>query len=266
MPQQTSVITEGQVPNTNQDMNDLIGNPPSWLLRSGITMVGIVVGTVLLATYFISYPDKLSSTGILTGENPPIELISRANGYIENIHQSEGTFVKKGEPVIYISNTTDKDQLRTLEEWIANYQKVNDPRWYLNLPFPSDLQLGSIQGDYGRLQLQYNELCRTLKDGVVFQQMNNLTREIVKIRSLNQSQEREKKIYGKELALANKDHSRNDQLLTDGVISEVDYEMAKTTLLQKERQYESMNNTIQCSVPHEQSWEDRERPKSHTKV
>lgn len=244
MPQQTAINSEGQVLDTFQAMNDLIGNPPSWLMRSGITMVGIVVGTVMLATYFISYPNKLSSTGILTAENPPIELISRATGYIENMHKEEGAVVEKGEPVVYISNTTDKDQLRTLEQWITKYRKVNDPRQYLNLTFPSDLQLGSIQADYGRLQLQYNELCRTLKDGVVFQQMNNLTREIIKIRSLNQSQEREKEIYGKELAIANKDHNRNDQLLSSGTISEVAYEKAKTTLLQKERQYESMNNTI----------------------
>lgn len=244
MPQPTSISTAGQTTDTYQAMTDLIGNPPGWLLRSGITMVALVVGTVLIGTYFIRYPDKLTSTGVLTADSPPIELVSRANGYIETIHVAEGEEVVEGQAILYINNTTDKDQLATLENWIVKYEKINDPRKYLYLDFSTDLQLGSIQGDYGRLQLQYNELCRTLKDGVVFQQINNLSREIIKIRSLNESQEREKAIYKKELALAVKDDGRNDQLLEAGAVSEVDYEQARTALLQKERQYESMNNTI----------------------
>lgn len=85
------------------EINDLIGNPPSWLLRSGIMMVAIVTGIILTGAYFFNYPDKLSGSGTLTSATPPIEIISRATGYIDKIHIAEDEFVNKGDAILYIS-------------------------------------------------------------------------------------------------------------------------------------------------------------------
>jgi multidrug resistance efflux pump len=226
------------------EINDLIGNPPSWLLRSGIMMIAIVTGIILTGAYFFNYPDKLSGTGRLTSATPPIEIVSRATGYIEKIHIAEDEFVNKGDAILYISNTTDQDQLEVLQRWIEKYESITDPIQYINLKFEKGLQLGAVQGDYAGLQLRYNELQQTLKEGVVFQQIDNLSREIAKIKKLNKSQRKEKGIYKNELELTEKDYKRNESLNSDGAISDLELEQAKTTLLQKERQYEGMNNTI----------------------
>ncbi|MFT6337114.1 MAG: HlyD family secretion protein [Halioglobus sp.] len=194
--------------------------------------------------YFFKYPDKLTGQGILTSATPPIEIISRSTGYIEDIHYNEGGQISKGGAILYINSTTDQGQLSELEAWIQKYESINDPSKTLNLSFVDDLQLGAVQGEYAGLQLKYNELHQTLKEGVVFQQIDNISRGIAKVKTLNQSQERAKVIYAKELALRNKDYARNERLKNDGAVSELDLERAKTVLLQKERQYEGMNNTI----------------------
>lgn len=226
------------------EIDDLISNPPNWLLRSGIMMVAIVTGIILTGAYFFNYPDKLSGTGTLTSVTPPIEVVSRATGYIDKIHFADDEFVNKGDEILYISNTTDQVQLDLLQRWIGKYEDITDPRQYMNLEFVKGLQLGVVQSDYATLQLRYNELKQTLKDGVVFQQINNLSREIAKIKILNNSQQKEKRIYKNELDLTDKDYKRNESLNSDGAISDLDLERAKTSLLQKERQYEGMNNTI----------------------
>ena len=235
------------------EINDLIGNPPGWLLRSGITMVAMVTSILLVGAYFFQYPDKLTGQGILTTKNPPIEVISRSTGYIDEIHIHEGEYIEKGSPILYINNTTDQDQLSELIEWIQRYERINDPRQYINLSFVKDLQLGAVQGDYANLQLRYNEMQQTLKDGIVFQQINNISREIGKIKSLNGSQKREINIYNKEFLLTQKDYHRKESLNKDGVISDIEFEQANTALLQKERQLEGMNNaTIQNDIRIEQ--------------
>jgi multidrug resistance efflux pump len=237
-------ITHYPISRTHTEINDLIGNPPNWLLRSGIMMIAAVTSLILTGAYFFNYPDKLSGTGTLTSTTPPIEVISRATGYIDKIHIEEDEFVDKGDVILYISNTTDKDQIQALYQWITKYEKITDPRRYLNLEFEKGLQLGSLQSDYAGLELRYNELRQTLNDGVVFQQINNLSREIEKIKTLNRSQQKEKKIYKQELELTDKDYKRTESLNSGGAISDLDLERAKTELLQKERQYEGMNNTI----------------------
>lgn len=226
------------------EINDLIGNPPGWLLRSGITMIAIVTVIIVGGSYFFKYPDKLIGQGIVTSTTPPIEIISRTTGYIDVIHYPEGSDVESGDPIIYINNTTDQSELSQLQNWIEQYVKVDDTKKYLDLPFVFNLQLGSIQGEYANLQLRYNELLQTLKDGVIYEQIKSLSREIDKIKTLNESQRREKVIYSQELELSRKDYSRNENLEKDGAISELDLEKAKTELLQKERQFEGMNNSI----------------------
>lgn len=226
------------------EISDLIGNPPGWLLRSGIMMVAIVTSIILVGSYFFQYPDKLIGQGVLTASNPPIEIISRSTGYIGHIHVKEGEYIEKGSSILYINNTTDQGQLGELISWINKYKVISDPRLYLNLLFTENLQLGDVQGDYANLQLKYNELQQTLKEGITFQQINSISREIEKIRSLNESQQREISIYVKEFTLIEKDFNRKKKLNNEGVISDLDFEQVNTTLLQKERQLEGMNNSI----------------------
>ncbi len=245
MPQNNDIrVIQQNSTQSHTEIRDLIGNPPGWLLHSGISMVAIVTSILLVGSFCFKYPDKLVGHGILTSTTPPIEIISRTNGYIDLIIFEEGEEVNKGDIIIQINNTTDQAQLAQLQDWIEIYKNIKDPRDFLNLSFVHDLRLGTIQGEYANLQLKYNELVQTLKDGVVFQQINNLSREIEKIRSLNGSQEREISIFTQELELAQKDLERNENLNRDGAISDVDLERVKTSFLQKERQYQGMNNTI----------------------
>jgi len=79
---------------------------------------------------------------------------------------------------------------------------------------------------------------------MVFQKIKNIDREVAKIKQLNTSLANEKSIYQQELNLTQKDCNRNQSLATDGVISQLDLEKSKTILLQKERAYEGMSNTI----------------------
>ena len=237
-------IAQGSTLSQTEPVGDLIGNPPGWILYSGISIVAIVFTTILIGAYFVKYPDKITSTGTLTSENPPIEIVSRADGYIESIQKTNGAEVAKGDVLLYINNTTDQKQLNKLQRWIMKYKNIRDPRKYLHLSFPNNLQLGGLQGEYAQLQLKYDELRQTLKDGIVFKQINNLSREISKIQKLNRSLEKEKTIFNEELSLSSIDYDRQSTLKRGGVISQFDLEKSKSTLLQKERQFAGMTNGI----------------------
>jgi len=228
----------------NREVSDIIGNPPSWLLRSGIGMVAFVFTIIMVISSFFQYPDKIEGTGILTSASPPIELISQTHGYIEEVLVDDGQKVMPKEKLFYINNSTNPDDIDMLNKWIKQYQAIKSPNKYLNISFPSNLQLGKLQNDYASLSLKFKELRQTLNDSIPIQQTNNLSSEILKISELNQSQEREKSIYLEEFSLGIKDFKRNQALATDGVISIIEVEQAEAKLLQMQRQYESMKNTI----------------------
>ncbi len=55
-------------------VDDLIGNPPGWLLRSGITMVALAVAVFLSLAFVIKYPDKISASAVITSSEPPVDV------------------------------------------------------------------------------------------------------------------------------------------------------------------------------------------------
>ncbi len=253
IPEENIKVTFTPAESAQVDVKDMIGHPPGWLLKSGIGMVAIVTTVILIGAYFFKYPDKLVGRGTLTSSTPPIEIVSRSNGYIERILLPEDSPVEKGESILFIDNTTDQIEINQIVDWISKYEEINNPKHYLSLEFVKNLQLGIIQQEYAQLQLTYNELQQNLKEVVVFQRINNIDDEIGKIKILNQSLENEKEIFAKVLDLSKKDYERNEDLKANGVISELDLEKAKSALLTKEREFEGMNNgIIQNSIRIEQ--------------
>ena len=199
-------------PRSRDEISDVIGNPPNWLMRSGIGMVALVFGTIIFMTYFIKYPDKITGQGFMTSTTPPIELVSRSDGYIEDILVEENQLVKKGDVLVYVNNTTNPDEIEKLTDWIKKYEAIQNPRHYRKFEIPSDLQVGVLQGDYASLYLKYNELRQNLANQTTSQRVEKIYDEIDKIIKLNKSQQREKGIFKKELELSKKDYERNESL------------------------------------------------------
>lgn len=223
---------------------DLIGIAPSWLLKSGISMIAVVFMTILFVASFIQYPDKIKGTGILTSATPPIELVATTNGYIEKVLATDGKKVRKNDRLFYIMNTTNPRDINILKNWITQFESVQKSQDYLSMTISSNLQLGALQTDYAGLILRFNELQKALGDSLPFIQIHTISEEVNKIHTLNNSQQREKKIFSEELLLEKSGYERNQSLLIDSVISKLELEQAKTKYLQKQRTFESMENTI----------------------
>ncbi len=55
-------------------IEDMLGNPPGWLLRAGIGGIALVFLLVLGLTAFIRYPDKLAAPFLLQTRTVPLLL------------------------------------------------------------------------------------------------------------------------------------------------------------------------------------------------
>lgn len=234
-------------------VDDLIGHSPSWLLRSGIGLVALVVSILLTLASMISYPDVITGRGYMTSDNPPVKIVSNASGYIDTILVDDRDSVTVGDTLLIIHNTTTPSEIKKLTRWVDQYEKIQDPTKYLSLKYPENLSLGSIQDLYASMGMQYQELIHTLKNGLVFQQLKNLNQEIKKIEALNQSKQREYHLYIEELALVEKDFKRHESLHRDGVISDVAYEEKKSEILQAQSRAEGLaSSRIQNEIRIEQ--------------
>lgn len=241
MPYNNTITTEN---NTAQAINDFIGNPPGFLLKSGITIIGIVTLALLTLAAIINYPDKIVSQGIMTSAIPPIELKSPSNGIIENIYIKDGDTLTKNDPVLYIRNTANVADIATLELFIKQIKNTSTLPQLLQLHLPNDLQLGVLQADYAALILKLNELRAITQQTGNAAQIKNLAEEIQKLQKLNQTARAEADIFKKELVLIEKEYNRATTLASDGIMSTQEKEKIQSQLLQAQRQQKSMAKSI----------------------
>lgn len=58
----------------------LLGNPPSWMMRYGISVMAGIFLLLLTLSYFIHYPDVIDAKIVLTTANPPIRVFTARAG------------------------------------------------------------------------------------------------------------------------------------------------------------------------------------------
>ncbi len=64
----------------SEEVQEIMGQMPGWALRWGITGVLVAVVLLLLASWFIRYPDTIDARVVLTTQNPPAPIIARTEG------------------------------------------------------------------------------------------------------------------------------------------------------------------------------------------
>ena len=66
----------------NDEIQQILGNPPGWILRWGILLVFLSMIVFFALAWFIKYPDIIEAPMVLTTQNPPIRVVARSNGSI----------------------------------------------------------------------------------------------------------------------------------------------------------------------------------------
>lgn len=241
MPNQINPIPNNYSP---RQIDDLIGVAPNWLLRSGITIVFIVVTMILILSAFIKYPDKIVAKGIMTSENPPIAHFNITAGKIEELYIENGDHVNEGQDLIYIKNNVNRFDLKQMEIFIAEYNSIKYIPDYLKLNYPHSLQLGEFQRFYSQLELAFSQFQLTLKQSGVFQQIKTIENEINNIRDLRKILLSEKEYSKEEMTLIERDFNRNILLNKEGVISDLDKEKVEGEWLRYQKAYSNLDQGI----------------------
>lgn len=230
------------------EVSDLIGKSPGWLLRSGITIFFFVIIVIITFSAFIKYPDKITSTGVITSKNPPIELYSKINARVDAILAPTGTNLYEGDPIIYLKNTANIDDVNQIKEILKDFD-VTNTRQILSLQMPELISIGILQKNYSQLYLKIKEYQQVLRRKGPSNQIRNIQEEIENIGLLNTSLESEKYFYSKEQTLLEKDLQRHTELFAEGVISELEFEKSQKEFNQFKRQSELLNkNGIQSDI------------------
>lgn len=231
--------------NTQDEVEEILGNPPTWTMRWGILLILLLVIIGLTVSLFIRYPDIIEAPVILTTEHPPIELVTRQGGKITQLLVTDQQVVDKGQLLAVIENPATYEDVLELQLFV-NIIEDGLGEWtrFADLELTTGLDVGEINTLYSQLIQNTRNLQYYLKQYTVFAQIEALENEINKIKKLNASLIRQEKIYTKELALVKKNFDRHTLLNQEEVISDLDLEKLENEYLAANRQLESMRSGV----------------------
>ncbi len=224
----------------SEEVQDIMGTPPGWLVRSGIGVMFAVVVIILAGSGVFSYPDIVTAPVIITTENPPSVITARSTGRLTTIFRKDGDFVKYSDTLAVIENPARHRDVFRLLDILKEVNNNGSPEQYFKgFTFPRDLVLGEIQP-------YYNQLVKTVNDFNIFEsqdfykrKINALEEELKEYEQYFRVLESQENLALTDLELTRSQFRRDSLLYSTGVISTSDFEKARSSLLEKEQAVES---------------------------
>lgn len=227
----------------SEEVQEILTNPPSWLVRWGITIVFALTGIILVLSFLIKYPDYVSAKVIVTTKTPTEHVVARYSGALEEIYIENGDTVVSGQRLAVFRNASKVQDVYQLKLLLDTIQSSTP-----NLQFPitlvSGFVLGDIEPSYINFERNYVDY-QLLKDLDPYStRLSNNLESMEEIRLRLQSQIRQKKVLEQEYELQKRDYERYEQLHKSGVVSQQEFESKKMEFLQMEKNLNKMAISI----------------------
>ena len=184
-----------------------IGRPPGWLVRNGMGLCAATVVLLFVVGWVVEYPDVVPARVTLLSENPPVRVVPRYDGRLQELLVADGTEVSVGQVVAVLENPADLHDVQQLQTAL----NASDP----NLP---------TEGSFGTLRAPLDEARRRQRDLNFFQTENPLRQQLETLRNqklaaeLSQvSADRGLRAAFEELDLLAEALERDSSLIAEGV-------------------------------------------------
>ncbi len=227
-----------------EDIQRVLGYPPGWALRWGITSVFIAVLAFILMAWFIKYPDVITAKVVVLTENPPIRVFARSDGQISSLLAEDKQNLKKGQIIAILENTANWKDIQRLDKLVEQWGHINQPEELLRVDLPADLVLGELQNSFAAHQQAVRNFQFFERQQGVFTQIASLKQQIQYLAELNQALAKQEETLSQEVGIAFKNYNRNQSLHQAGSVSEMELENAKTNYLQYRRQLEQLQSKV----------------------
>ena len=244
MPRNRPLIEEpNEITLTEQDdIQQILGHPPGWILRWGVTILIVIVGLLLTLSWLIKYPDVITANVELTSEYPVIPLVAKKSGQLSILEVSNQEKVDSGDVLAILENAANYADIKRLEKLLDQTIDMGEAE-ILGLSWPSKLILGDLQPTYASFTQRINDYIFFGGQQAVFNKIKSLRAQIEYIDSLNASLDRQLNTLKEEKTLAQKKLARDSTLVPDGVSPE-ELEATRATVLSFDRRLEIINTQI----------------------
>jgi HlyD family secretion protein len=237
----------------SEEFQEVLGGVPAWIVRWGITVLGVIVVILLIGSAIFKYPDVISAQITITGLTPPASIVARSSGKIKELYVKDNQDVKAGDYLAVIDNPARTEDVRRLALILSKREgksDVSQGKGNTTLPNTS-LAFGESRGEVGSLQSIYSQYYTALfqyseyKRLLYYPQKIEITRQrIAQYEQQYENLQKQYRLIEEQTGLQEKQYQRDISLNKTGVVSAEELEKSRAQYLQSELSRENMKSTI----------------------
>jgi multidrug resistance efflux pump len=256
----------------SEPMNEMLSNPPSWIVRSGNGLFLLIILLIVGLSWLIEYPDEINGEVTVTTKDPPIELSNQLYVQLKQLFVKEGQHVQKNQLLAQFDNQAKTTDIEKTERFVNELELiVLTPN--SKLPTcPKGLQLGTFQQAWTVLETRIDEWNNLCQSNLSNEQMASILREITYRERLQTIASRKIKLSESEYTLIAEELKTSERLAQESAISKQSLNQDKRTETQAMQTVQSqkeqyVQNLIQLNslrkelvvLKHDQNKQEQER-------
>ena len=224
-------------------MQDILTRPPHILVRSGISVICIVILLLVAGSFFFSYPDVVNGEILITTNNPPVWLVAKTSGKIKELNCSDKQTVKAGEILAVIENSAETDDVLKVKNLLL--QSVDS--LFLDANYETTFgvsQLGNIQNVYSAFVRAATEYRNSLSLNATQKEKEALSTQISGHKTYSANLRAQLELKQEELKIAKSTYEREKHLFEKGVSSKAEMETAESVWLNTKQSFQQLQTNI----------------------
>lgn len=225
-----------------EEVQEILTRPPHALIRWGITVFFRVLALLFIGGSFFKYPDIVSAGITITTEHPPVWIVARGSGKIQEVYRKDRETIKAGDIIAVLENPAITAHVLELKERITSF--ILTDSCICQTVFPEKPELGNIQNAYASFIKCLTDYRNFLSIDLYAQKEQAACKELQEYQKYIRHLNKQAELDEEQVQIASATHSREKKLFDKGLISKADYEEAQQTYLNRRQGREQLMTSL----------------------
>lgn len=234
----------------SDEVQEIMGTPPKWIIRWGIVIISAVVLILIIGSYFYKYPDLIQARVTIVSENPPISIVARSDGKLNNLFVADKQKVSANTILGIIENPGNYKDIYRLIGFLDSIQiYFSTPLEFNNLAFFKEYNLGQNHSYYSSFVSQVKEYQTFLNYNPFNQRIQSLEKQVADYQNFYERSREQIGVLNQDFILASSQFHRDSALHAKQVMSDVGFEKSEAAMLKQKYAYQSaMTNLASTQI------------------
>lgn len=225
------------------NLYETLGKIPKSIPQRFILILTIIFVVFFILSFIFRYPDTVNAPVTITSTNPPIHLIARQSGRVQDLFVVNNQLIKKNTPVAIIENSANTQDVNSLNDKIDFCLSVGPQKWD-SIFHDFHPQLGDINQSYSSFKDALHSYATFISINYYPQKIDVTEKQIVTMTEYRKITNKQLRLKKEELVLKKAEFSRDSLLHIGGLLSVSNYEASKILYIQSQNNSVAMEGTL----------------------